>query len=897
MERKRLFVIDGSGYIYRAFYAMPSLTTAEGLSTGAIYGFVNMLLKLRREEQPDYLAVVFDPPGGSRLRKELFPEYKANRPPPPPELGPQLPLVREVTRAMAVPQLEAPGYEADDVIATLVERCRSEDVETIIVSSDKDLMQLVEDGQCRMLDTLKDVSYDAARVVEKLGVQPTQVIDYLALLGDKVDNIPGVPGIGKKTATTLLETWGDLDGIYAHIDEQKGKRKENLVNNRDSAYMSQQLATCERNVPLEMSLEACTPGEPDRDALARLFERLEFRTLLRQIQETSARSQAPGLTKDGYESVREPEALRALAETLRSSDGFALAALSAGRETDARFVPLVGLAFCVSPERAWYVPVGHARLDAHPQLPETAVLDVLGPLLADATIPKIARDAKLLTQQLARAGVGLAGVAMDVRLASYMLDPDKYTHTLANIARDRLTHARMDDKDLLGRGRKRVGWDEAPVASARDWLCEEVQLTKALHAPLVARLVDEELTSLYEDLELPLQAVLGTMELAGIKADIQLLGALSRELTERTRGLEAKAHELAGGSFSINSPKQVGQVLFERLGLPPGKKTKTGYSTGMAVLQHLADAHPLPAVILQWRQADKLRSTYTDVLPTLVNHETGRIHTHFNQAVAATGRLSSQDPNLQNIPVRTEDGRRIREAFIAEEGHVLLAADYSQIELRIMAHLSGDEAMQQAFKDGADIHMRTARELFGVDEESVTRSQRAMAKTINFGILYGMSAFRLANEQNMSREEAVDMIKRYFGAFPRVRDWQETTLDEARRTGQVATLLGRVRHVREINARNGIARSAAERIATNAPVQGSAADIIKQAMVILAPKLAGIDGARMLLQVHDELVFEVPEASAPQLAKLVRAEMSGVVELAVPLDVNTAWGLNWLEAH
>ncbi|MGM0574679.1 MAG: DNA polymerase I [Myxococcota bacterium] len=894
MGRKRLYLVDGSSYIFRAFFAIRGLTSPDGLPTNAVYGYTAMLLKLVREERPDYLAVVFDA-GARSFRNDLYPEYKAHRPEPPEDLVPQFPLVREVTEAFHIPSLEQDNWEADDLIAALAEEAREEDVDTVIVSSDKDLMQLVDD-ECVMYDTMRDVRYDPDGVMEKMGVRPDQIVDYLALVGDSSDNIPGVPGIGKKTAARLLAQYDSLDGIYEHIGEMKGKRRENLETYKNQAYLSQTLATVDRHAPVPRDLEVLARQEPDKEALTELFARLGFKTWHREFHSDDALEGAPKLTRDGFHLVRTAEQLSELADALRGVDVFAFDTETTS--LNPQQADLVGLSFAVDRERAWYVPVGHTTPDAAPQLTPEQARSVLGPILEDPEKTKAAHNVKYDLQVLRRAGFPLEGPLYDTMLASYVLDPGRYQHNLDNIALDRLNHKTIKFSDVAGSGKSQVTFDRVPLATARDYACEDVQIVMALKEQFDPELDETGLRGLLEDLEIPLARVLADMEDLGVKVDVRALHALSDELGRRASEIERRAHELAGEAFSMGSPKQIAHVLFDRLGLDPVKRTKTGFSTDSSVLDQLSGEHELPQLILDWRSLTKLKSTYTDVLPTLVDPGTGRIHTSFNQAVAATGRLSSTEPNLQNIPVRTEDGRRIREAFVAEEGCVLLAADYSQIELRVLAHLAGDEAMQRAFRDGADIHTRTASEIFGVLEGLVTREQRAVAKTVNFGILYGMSAFRLAREQDLTRTEAKKIIDRYFERYPRIEAWKEETLERARETGQTSTLMGRIRRIPDIRSKSHMARRGAERIAINAPVQGTAADIIKEAMVELHPLLgAELPAAKMVLQVHDELVFEVREEDAEALAAGATERMEGVVDLDVPLEVNAAWGRNWLEAH
>lgn len=907
MERSRLYLVDGSTYIFRAFFAVRGLTNREGVPVNAVYGFTSMLLKLIRDEKPDYLAVVFDK-SGKTFRNELYPEYKAHRPPPPPDLIPQFELVREVTRAFNIPALEMASFEADDILGTLAERGVKAGMDVTIVSTDKDLMQLVQPG-CTMLDTMKNVRYSAPEVVEKMGVEPGQIIDFLALMGDSSDNIPGVPGIGKKTASILLQEYGSLDGIYEHITELKGKRRENLETFKDQAYLCQTLATVRLDVPMDIPVSELVRKAPDKSTLTEFFGRMGFKSWHREFhdgaepeaaeasgQESASTAPVVHLDASAFKVVRTEAELMRLSIILRAAPMVAFDTETTS--VDSMRARLVGLSFATDTRHAWYVPVGHTSEDADPQLPLERVLEVLGPILEDPTRPKAAHNAKYDRKVLARHGVRLAGAVYDTMLASYVVDPGRYAHSLDNVALDRLNHKTIKYADVAGKGKGQLRFDEVTVEAAVPYACEDAQVVVALKEVLDKEIESAGLSAVLTEIEMPLEAILADMEMKGVRVDADLLGQLSENLGARADRLESECHELAGEPFNLASPKQLATILFERVGLKPGKKTKTGYSTDSSVLEKLAPQHPLPAKLLEWRSLTKLKSTYTDVLPTLIHPETGRIHTSFNQAVAATGRLSSKDPNLQNIPIRTEDGRKIREAFVAKPGHVLLAADYSQIELRVLAHLSGDEAMVKAFCDGADIHNRTAAELFNVFELMVSREQRSVAKTINFGILYGMSAFRLANEQGLSRRDAQDIIDRYFSRYPKIEAWKEATLESARQSGQVTTLMGRVRKIPEITSASHMARSGAERVAVNTPVQGTAADVIKKAMVALHPLLKReMPEAHMLLQVHDELVFEVPESKAEALAAQVKTVMEGIVEFDVPLEVNVAWGRNWLEAH
>ena len=888
-QAPHLFLIDGSSYIYRAYYAIRQLSNSQGMATNAVFGFTNMLLKVVRDEQPDHLAVIFDAKGPS-FRKEIYPEYKANRAAMPEDLRPQIPLIKELVQAFNMPALELAGYEADDIIATLARRFAGEGMEVTVVTGDKDLMQIVSD-RIRLLDTMKDQVVGLDEVAERFGGAPDKVVEVQALAGDSSDNVPGVPGIGEKTARQLIQQFGTVEQLLASVDQVSGKkRQENLRQYAEQALLSKKLVTLVDDLDLEVDYDQLVLTEPDRDKLTALFKQLEFHKLL---QEFSSDKRASG---EGYRLVLKEADLE---EMLTALQGAEIVAFDTETTSlDPLQAELVGLSFAVEPEQGWYIPVGHRYLGAPEQLDRQLVLDRLAPLLGDEQRPKVAQNGKYDLLVLRRAGVEVAGLTFDTMLASYLANPAAKSHSLDNLAGDLLGYRTISYSEVCGSGRNQIGFEEVELDKALVYATEDADITLRLQHKLAPQLDETEQRQLFDEVEMPLLAVLADMEWTGVRIDSDFLAALSQEMEGKLRALEEEIHQLAGGSFNVASPKQLGEVLFERLNLPRGKKTKTGWSTDVEVLSKLAEEHDIAARILDYRSLAKLKSTYCDALPKLVLADTGRIHTSFNQAVTATGRLSSSEPNLQNIPIRTEEGRRIREAFVPAEGNLLLAADYSQVELRILAHMADEPALQESFAHGEDIHARTASEIFGVFLETVTPEMRRRAKTINFGVLYGMSAFGLAKSLGIGRKEAQEYIDNYFARYPRVLEFMEAKKAEGRLQGYVTTLFGRRCSVAEINSRNGAVRGYAERNAINYPIQGTAADIIKIAMVAIHRRLRQEQlQAKMVLQVHDELVFDVPEAELAAVQVLVREEMEGAASLAVPLLVDMGTGTNWREAH
>lgn len=886
---QRLFLIDGSSYIYRAYYAIRHLSNSQGMATNAIYGFTNMLLKVIRDHKPDRLAVIFDSKGPT-FRKEIYPAYKANRAAMPEDLVPQVPYIKKIVAAFNLPGLEMPGFEADDIIATLAKQFAARGMEITVVTGDKDLMQIVDD-HIHLLDTMKDKVYGPAEVAERFG-GADKVVEVQALSGDSSDNIPGVPGIGEKTAKMLIDEYGDVETLLANLDQLKGKRRENLENFADQARLSRQLVCLSDDLDLQIDDQALALSEPNREVLTELFRECEFYKLLQEFAVD---------TKDRAEQARyravltEPD-LNELVAALEDTERFAFDTETTS--LDAMRAELVGLSFAVTAGEAWYIPVGHHYLGVPEQLPLATVLEAVRPLFVSPRHLKIGQNLKYDILVLARAGVEVSGPIYDTMLASYLANPAARSHGMDNLAAELLNYQTISYSDVAGSGKKQVGFDEVEVDKATTYAAEDADITLRLYETLVPMVTEQQQDSLFYDVEMPLLRILVGMERAGIRINPEFLRGLSADMEKKLAILEADIHQLAGESFNIGSPKQLGEVLFEKLGLPKGKKTKTGWSTDVEVLNKLAEEHDIAAKILDYRSLAKLKGTYTDALPKLIHPETGRIHTSFNQAVTATGRLSSSDPNLQNIPIRTEEGRRIREGFIPSEGCVLLSADYSQVELRILAHMADEPALKEAFARGEDIHRRTASEVLGLFPEMVTDEQRRAAKAINFGVVYGISAFGLAKQLGINRRDAQQFIDRYFERYPGIRTFMDSCIAEAREKLFVTTLLGRRCAIPEINSKNGAVRGYAERNAINYPVQGSAADIIKVAMVRVAARLAEQSlAARMLLQVHDELVFDVPHAELEDVSALVRTEMESAVDLSVPLLVEVGSGRNWREAH
>jgi DNA polymerase I len=891
-----VYLIDGSSQMYRAFFAPVRtgegglLRNAKGQPTNAVYIFVTMLRKLLNEHKPQYIAASFDLPGRT-FRDDLAADYKANRTPMPDELAQQITMVHAACEALGVPILTSQRYEADDVIGTLAAKASASGFDVVIVTLDKDFFQLVGDGIRVFNPRDEGTWYDAAGVVEKFGVAPEQVVDVMALMGDTIDNIKGVPGIGDKGARELIATYGTMDNLLAHAAEIKNKRyREGLLQHADDARQSQQLARIHTDVPVEFDPEAVTYRGGSRERSFQIFNELGFRSLAKEYAPT-----ADTIAKS-YRTVNTPEDLLALADRLATAGAFALRVLP--DQSTAMRAAIVGLAFSTAPREADYVPTGHRALGETASVPVQVALDALRGVLEDPGIRKAGHDLKFDAILLARHGVTLRGLDLDTMLASYLIDATRSEHKLEDLALEHTSYKAMSEEDVCGRGAKAVSLAEVPVEAAVDYACERADVAGQL-APLFRELLAKEaLTDVYERLELPLIPVLIAVERAGIRVDGPALAAQSQKVEQELARRTAQIYETAGGEFNINSPKQLSEILFEKLQLPVLKRTGTSRapSTAVEVLEELALAHELPRMILEWRALMKLKGTYIDALPQLVNPETGRVHTCFNQAVAATGRLSSSDPNLQNIPIKTALGREIRRAFIADAGHVLISADYSQIELRVLAHLAEDETLIEAFRRGDDIHDQTALKVFGEDGAMDAHTRRSVAKMINYALLYGKTAFTLSKDIGVTPEAAQQFIDAYFAGFPRVRAFIDRTLEEGRASGVVKTMFGRRRLVPELNSRNYQIRSAAERMAVNLPIQGTAADILKRAMIDVHAALVTHSEARMILTVHDELLFEVPKNQADELAAVVRERMQSAVALSVPLTVDVGIGENWKDA-
>ncbi|MEF3022323.1 DNA polymerase I [Vibrio mimicus] len=931
-----LILIDGSSYLYRAFHAYPGTMSNGEIPTNAIYGVVNMIRSMMRQFASDRMAVIFDAKGKT-FRDEMYDQYKANRPPMPDDLRCQVEPLHQVIRAMGLPLLAIEGVEADDVIGTLARQASQAGMPVLISTGDKDMAQLVDEN-ITLINTMTNVVLDREGVIEKFGIPPELIIDYLALMGDKVDNIPGVPGVGEKTATALLQGIGGLEDLYANLDKIaalgfRGSKTmaQKLEENRDNANLSYQLATIKCDVELEESPQTLLKQTPDRDALMTWYGKLAFKSWLTELLDGGTgivtadeqakassvtasnaannaasnnaaaipESPAAQIDRSQYQTILNEQDFNLWLEKLQQAELFAF-----DTETDSldyMVANLVGVSFAVAEGEAAYIPVAHDYLDAPQQLDRNWVIAQLKPLLEDESKAKVGQNLKYDASVIARYGVELRGIRHDTMLQSYVYNSVGGKHDMDSLALRFLQHSCISFEQIAGKGKNQLTFNQIDLQEAAQYAAEDADVTLRLHqriSPLIEQ--DSKLAQVYREIEMPLVPVLSRIERTGVMIDDMLLSAQSQEIALRLDELEKKAYELAGQPFNLSSPKQLQTILFEQMKLPVLQKTPSGTpSTNEEVLQELALDYPLPKVLIEYRGLAKLKSTYTDKLPKMINPSTGRVHTSYHQAVTATGRLSSTDPNLQNIPVRNEEGRRIRQAFVAPHGWKIMAVDYSQIELRIMAHLSGDQALLDAFREGKDIHAATAAEIIDVPIEQVSSEQRRRAKAVNFGLIYGMSAFGLAKQLGIPRGEAQEYMDKYFERYPGVMQYMEDTRSRAAELGYVETIFGRRLHLPEITSRNGMRRKAAERAAINAPMQGTAADIIKKAMLLVDEWIQreGDGRVKLLMQVHDELVFEVEESSLSEIESKVQQLMESAVELAVPLVAEAGHGDNWEQAH
>jgi DNA polymerase-1 len=888
-QKPTLFLIDGSNYVYRAFYAIRDLSNSKGFPTNAIYGFTTMLMRLLREQKPDYIAIAFDVKGPT-FRHDAYAQYKATRRATPEALIPQIPYIKDIVRGFSIPVLELQGIEADDIIGTLAKRYAAKGMNVVMVSGDKDLMQLVSDSII-MIDTMKDKTYDIAAVKERFGVEPDKVVEILGLMGDASDNIPGVPGIGPKNALRLIEEYGTIKEIIKNVERLKNaKAKQSIREFTDQARMSRELAVIRTDADFDVDLEKCRYTGPDPEVLKGLFQEFEFSSLL---QDLKIREE----TVEGhYTLILKADELHHLMGRLQNTKECSLEMI---HSVDSPLqADLIGLAFCTGSGEAAYIPLGHDYYGAPPQLKAADVLTALAPVLSGEKIKKHGHGLKNMALMLARRGVELKGVGCDTMVAAYLLNPSRHGFDLAEVVREQLRLQLMTAKELIGSGAKALPFSMVKTEVMMNYACQRADTIFQLTGDLSEKLHREGFSDLFAQVEMPLVEVLAAMEKKGVMLDLTLLKAMSREIQQLLSLSETRIYQLAGEKFNVNSPKQLQTILFDKLGLPKGKKTKDGYSTDVDVLSWLAASHELPAEILAYRSFAKLKSTYIDALPLMVNPDTGRVHTSYNQTVTATGRLSSSNPNLQNIPIRTLEGKRVRQAFIAPECWEIITADYSQIELRVLAHLSQDQALIDAFASNEDIHSRTASDIFGVFPAMVNAEMRRQAKVINFGVLYGMSAFGLARELGVNQKLAQAYIDGYFEKYRGVRRYLDGILENARKNGYVTTLLNRRRYLPEINHSVTAVRQFAERTAINAPIQGTAADLIKVAMINISRLFEERRlKAAMIMQVHDELVFEAPRSEREAVMALVKEEMEGVIALSVPLKVDIGFGRNWDEAH
>jgi DNA polymerase I len=891
-EKPKLYLIDGTAYIHRGYHAIRNLANSKGFPTNAVFSFTRMLIKFMNERQPDYAAVAFDSKGPT-FRHDISDQYKANRPPMPDDMAVQIPYIKKIVTGFNLAMLEEPGYEADDIIGTLAVQAADKGFLVVIVSGDKDFAQLVAD-EIIIWDPMKEKQVDTAAILEKYGVQPDQMLDVMSLAGDSADNIKGVPGIGEKTALSLIKTFGSLDALYDQVDTiTKKKQRENLIQYKDLAYLSRKLAAIDTAMALEWTAAEFSVPEADKTVLSDLFGELEFSALQKELTQQS------DLAEKKYVCVNDTAGLKDLLSLLEKADAFAFDTETTS--LDPMTAELVGLSFSVAPDQAFYIPCGHTCDGVPVQLPVSDILDQVQIFFNDPKKLKVAQNIKYDWTILSRYGLTIAGPVFDTMIAAYLLNPSRRGYGLDQIALDLLGHKMISYQEVTQKkGGKEIPFSEVPLADAVPYACEDADITFSAYQLLSPKLEAAGLLNLFETIEMPLVPVLMDMEKHGVTVDQDALRDLSKTLEHQLEQLETEIYALAGETFNINSPQQLGHILFDKLGLPVQKKTKkkTGYSTDIDVLSALSEQHELPALIIQNRTLAKLKSTYADALLKMINPETGRVHTSYNQTATATGRLSSTDPNLQNIPIRTEEGRRIRQAFIPRPGWAFISADYSQIELRLLAHYSADPILIDAFEKDEDIHTRTAGEVFQVFPELITDDLRRQAKAINFGIVYGMSPFGLSKELGISQKMAKNYIDGYFSRYSGVKKFIDKTIETAHQTRQTRTLLGRIRHLPDIASSNSNVRKFAERAAINTPIQGTAADIIKLAMIETAKALDKQNlSAAMLLSVHDEIVLECPPEETEDVIAMVKTTMETVYPLVVPLKVDLAQGHNWAEAH
>ncbi len=883
-----VYLIDGTSYAYRAFYAIRELSTSKGVPTNAIYGFINMLLKIIKDKKPDGIAIFFDSPVPTE-RHRIFEEYKAQRPETPRGLVEQMPSIRKLISALNIKVFEMPGYEADDSIGSVAKDLASKGIDVLIVTADKDMLQLIGNS-IKIYDPVREGILDERYVRERFGVDPERIPEVMALTGDTIDNIPGVKGIGEKTAKELLSGFRNLEELLSNVNSIKKEKLKKLISeNVDMVKLSQRLATINTSVPIDVDIEELKLKEPNWIMLLSLFGEFEFTSLMKLIPAKLYRGKA-------YEIVLSLEKLREVVTGIKSAlDGEVAFTIQLSGSKSAFIEDIVGFACCIEKERGFYIPIAHSYPGVPMQLTKEDMLEVLSQVLSDESISKTGHNLKQEIMILEREGMCIQGSLFDTMIASYLINPNRPNHGLEEITLEYLSLRKKTFKEIIG---KKSSFAEVPLEEAAPFATENAVLSHELREILFSKLKDDELEKIYFEIEMPLIHVLSHMEKAGVKIDIERLNYLSKELERELDGIQRRIYFLAGEEFNINSPKQLSKVLFQSLGFQPTKKTKTGYSTELSVLEELAESHELPREVLNYRSLGKMKTTYVDVLPRLVNPKTGRVHTSFNQAATATGRLSSSEPNLQNIPIRGEWGRRIRETFIAEKGNLLMSADYSQIELRILSQMSQDEGLLEAFKNDLDIHSRTASELFGIPIHKVTAEMRRVAKTVNFGVIYGISPFGLSETLSIPREDAKKYIEQYFNRHPGVKRYIEEALVTAKKKGYVTTLFGRRRPIPELKSHNATIRLQGERFAINSPIQGTAADIIKLAMIHIWKRFKE-EGLRamMVLQVHDELLFEFPPGELGIVTEIVRKEMEGVVKLSVPIKVEIGSGMNWAEAH